>query len=73
MRPNDAVMRGLTGWFLFAAIFFVGLSTSLAQQPAAGTKAIPAKSRALPTDTKEWKGDFDGMIKRQAHSRGSPL
>jgi membrane-bound lytic murein transglycosylase MltF len=31
----------------------------------AQTAAAPATPRALPTETKAWKGDFDGMVKRR--------
>jgi membrane-bound lytic murein transglycosylase MltF len=34
-------------------------TAALAQPPAA------PKPRALPTEAKEWKGDFDGMVKRR--------
>src|SRR5262245_11087716 len=37
----------------------------LAQEPGATTKSDPAKVRALPTDTKAWKGDFDGMLENR--------
>jgi membrane-bound lytic murein transglycosylase MltF len=32
---------------------------------ALGQQSPPAKPRALPTETKPWKGDFDGMIGRR--------
>jgi hypothetical protein len=55
----------LTKWFttcsLASALFFCGSFASLAQESGAKT----AKPRAQPTDTKEWKGDFDGMVKRR--------
>jgi membrane-bound lytic murein transglycosylase MltF len=55
----------LTKWFitcsLASALFFFGWFASLAQESGAKT----AKPRALPTDAKEWKGDFDGMVKRR--------
>jgi membrane-bound lytic murein transglycosylase MltF len=55
----------LTKWFitcsLASALFFFGSFASLAQESGAKT----AKPRALPTDTKEWKGDFDGMVTRR--------
>ena len=37
---------------------FLAFLPAFAQQPA-------GKARALPTETKEWKGDFDGMIERR--------
>lgn len=38
-----------------------------AQAPAASAPAAsaPAALRALPTETREWKGDFDGMLERR--------
>ena len=40
---------------------------ALAQAPAASAaaRAEPAKMRALPVDSREWKGDFDGMLERR--------
>jgi len=34
-------------------------------QPAAPASAPVAKMRALPTEAREWKGDFDGMLERR--------
>ena len=34
-------------------------------QPAAPASASVAKMRALPTEAREWKGDFDGMLERR--------
>jgi membrane-bound lytic murein transglycosylase MltF len=34
-------------------------------QPAAPASAPAAKQRALPTEAREWKGDFDGMLERR--------
>jgi membrane-bound lytic murein transglycosylase MltF len=36
-----------------------------AAQPAATASAAAAKQRALPTEAREWKGDFDGMLERR--------
>jgi membrane-bound lytic murein transglycosylase MltF len=47
------------------ALCFSASFASLAQESGEKTKPAPAKRRALPTDTKEWKGDFDGMMKRR--------
>ena len=60
----------LTKWFttcsVVSALFFGTSFASLAQQAGADTKAASTTARrALPTQTKEWKGDFDGMIKRR--------
>jgi membrane-bound lytic murein transglycosylase MltF len=49
-----------------AIALFGGVSfAALAQEPGAKPEPAPAKPRALPTDTKAWKGDFDGMMKRR--------
>ena len=51
---------------LLTAALFSGLPYSaLAQQGGAGKETPAAKPRALPTYTKAWKGDFDGMVKRR--------
>jgi membrane-bound lytic murein transglycosylase MltF len=60
----------LTKWFTTCsragALFFSASFLALAQKPDVSTpEPVPTKRRALPTDTKEWKGDFDGMIKRR--------
>jgi membrane-bound lytic murein transglycosylase MltF len=34
-------------------------------QPAAPASAAATKARALPTETRVWKGDFDGMLERR--------
>src|SRR5262249_56254705 len=44
------------------AFLFVAALASFAQEPAEKAKPDPAKVRSLPTDTKAWKGDFDGML-----------
>ncbi len=44
-----------------AALLLAAAAIAHAQQPA----AAPATPRALPTATKAWKGDFDGMVKRR--------
>jgi membrane-bound lytic murein transglycosylase MltF len=46
---------------LAGALLAAFLPAALAGEPAA--KA--AKPRALPTEAKPWKGDFDGMVKRR--------
>jgi len=43
------------------ALLLVVSPSALAQQAA----KPPAAPRALPTDAKEWKGDFEGMVKRR--------
>src|SRR5215467_10762497 len=48
--------------FLTGALLFGSSLAALAQEPGDKAKADPAKVRALPTDTKAWKGDFDGML-----------
>jgi len=52
---------------LFAVLWAFGMScgaSAFAQaEPAASTPA--AKLRALPTESREWKGDFDGMLERR--------
>jgi membrane-bound lytic murein transglycosylase MltF len=40
------------------ALLFAAAAIASAQQ-------APATPRALPTETKAWKGDFDGMVKRR--------
>ncbi len=51
MRLLALLTTLLAAWF--------GLGTAAAAQPQA------AKARALPTEAKVWKGDFDGMIARR--------
>ncbi len=46
---------------LGALLLSVAAAAAFAQAPAKDV----AKARALPTDTKPWKGDFDGMIGRR--------
>jgi membrane-bound lytic murein transglycosylase MltF len=43
------------------ALLLAAAAIAYAQQPA----KAPATPRALPTETKAWKGDFDGMVKRR--------
>ena len=43
------------------ALAIFAAAAALAQQPA----KAPATPRALPTESKPWKGDFDGMVKRR--------
>jgi membrane-bound lytic murein transglycosylase MltF len=43
------------------ALLLAAAAVAQAQQPA----KAPATPRALPTEAKEWKGDFDGMVKRR--------
>jgi membrane-bound lytic murein transglycosylase MltF len=52
--------RQLCSFALCAAMY---AATAVAQTPQPAKP--PAAPRALPTDTKPWKGDFDGMIKRR--------
>jgi ABC-type amino acid transport substrate-binding protein len=66
MILNSLAVKKLVITFFMAGSLFFGVSfASLAQQPEASPKPAPAKPRALPTDTKEWKGDFAGMVKRR--------
>ena len=44
-----------------AVLLLAAAAIAHAQQPA----KAPAAPRALPTETKAWKGDFDGMVKRR--------
>jgi membrane-bound lytic murein transglycosylase MltF len=57
------LMRSL----LLALVVIAGLSpvVPLAAQPAAAASAPAAKMRALPTEARVWKGDFDGMLERR--------
>jgi membrane-bound lytic murein transglycosylase MltF len=58
----------MTTTFLCALAATVALSVAmpLAAQPAApASTAAAAKLRALPTEAREWKGDFDGMLERR--------
>jgi ABC-type amino acid transport substrate-binding protein len=60
-----AVKRLVITFFIAGSLFFGASFALLAQESGAKTEPAPAKRRALPTDTKEWKGDFDGMVKRR--------
>jgi membrane-bound lytic murein transglycosylase MltF len=46
---------------VLGALLLAAAAVAHAQQPA----KAPAAPRALPTDIKEWKGDFDGMVARR--------
>jgi hypothetical protein len=60
------VTRLLFTLSITGALFFGAALAALAQKPDVSTpEPAPTKRRALPTDTKEWKGDFDGMVKRR--------
>jgi membrane-bound lytic murein transglycosylase MltF len=60
------VVRSLIRLCVAGALFFGAAFPALAQKPNVSTTELaPMKRRALPTDTKEWKGDFDGMVKRR--------
>jgi membrane-bound lytic murein transglycosylase MltF len=50
-----------TSWLRAAA----GALLVLAAAAALGQQPPPAKPRALPTEAKAWKGDFDGMVERR--------
>jgi len=56
-----ALLRLMTSALCFT---FVVSALTLSVGAAAG-KPAAVKPRALPTETKEWKGDFDGMLKRR--------
>ena len=58
LRNRLAVTRLLIALLVAIALVFLTAHAALAQQPDASTKAAPAKPGALPTQTKEWKGDF---------------
>jgi membrane-bound lytic murein transglycosylase MltF len=63
---EDAAMsilspRTVTG----ALLLFVGLATLTQPARASSQLPTPPKIRARPTETKEWKGDFNGMLKRR--------
>ena len=61
-----AITKLVMTFSMAGALLFFAAFASLAQQPGADTKPAPAKARrALPTDAKEWKGDFDGMLRRR--------
>ena len=62
---RSSVTRLLMTLSLAVALFCDASFAALAQQPESSSKPAPAKLRALPIDTKEWKGDFDGMMKRR--------
>src|SRR5690349_18848177 len=65
-EPMLAIRIPALRLLVIAAAFIFGAPfAALAQQPDPSTKAAPAKPRALPTQAKEWKGDFDGMLKRR--------
>jgi membrane-bound lytic murein transglycosylase MltF len=48
-----------------AAITGLVAAVSLAAQPAAPASAPATKLRALPTESRVWTGDFDGMLERR--------
>jgi membrane-bound lytic murein transglycosylase MltF len=48
-----------------AAIAGLVAAVSLAAQPAAPASAPATKLRALPTESRVWTGDFDGMLERR--------
>ena len=62
MTRKSLFHRRFVSCSLFTVLYFSGLST-LPAQAGEATKSAPTKTRALPTDTKAWKGDFDGMVK----------
>ena len=64
-KPMILRKEMLITFLITGSLFFGASFASLAQQPEASPKPAPAKPRALPTDTKAWKGDFDGMVKRR--------
>jgi len=53
--------------FLRALVAIIGLVAAfpLAAQPAAPASAAANKLRALPTESRVWTGDFDGMLERR--------
>ena len=59
-------MRALLLRLMTGALFFAIASSALDPSVgAAAEKTAVAKRRALPTETKAWTGDFDGMLKRR--------
>jgi ABC-type amino acid transport substrate-binding protein len=65
LRNRLAVTRLLIALLVAIALVFLTAHASLTQQPGADAKAAPAKPRTLPTQTKEWKGDFNDMLRRR--------
>jgi hypothetical protein len=63
LREYLAMTRSLTALLIAIVLVFGASFAALAQEP--GAKAAPAKPRALPTQTKEWKGDFNDMLRRR--------
>ena len=61
----------MIGTWWRAAVFALGLlcsGTTWTQTAAAGAASAPApqpKLRALPTEAREWTGDFDEMLERR--------
>jgi membrane-bound lytic murein transglycosylase MltF len=47
---------------LLASLFWAAMTGA---QPAAPASAPATKQRALPTESRVWKGDFDGMVERR--------
>lgn len=60
IENHVAVTRLLVALSMGGVLVLAASCAALAQQPMA-----KPKPRALPTDGKEWKGDFDGMLKRR--------
>jgi hypothetical protein len=63
---GEESMNALSLRLMTGALFFAIASSALA--PSVGVAAemtAVAKPRALPTETKAWTGDFDGMVKRR--------
>ena len=49
----------------FVTVLMLLCSGAASAQSSAPASASAAKLRALPTDTRVWKGDFDGMLERR--------
>jgi membrane-bound lytic murein transglycosylase MltF len=59
-------MKAFSLYLMTGALFFAIASSALDPSVgAAAEKTAVAKPRALPTETKAWTGDFDGMVKRR--------
>jgi membrane-bound lytic murein transglycosylase MltF len=57
-------MKAFSLYLMTGALFFAIASSALDPSVgAAAEKTAVAKPRALPTETKAWTGDFDGMVK----------
>ena len=65
MLNRLAVTKWLVSCVLTAALLLSARLVVLPQQPEASTEPASENTRALPTDTEKWRGDFNGMVKRR--------